>query len=222
MQPQFWKDRWQANQIGFHQPSIPDYLPDLWSVFNQQGIQTHVFVPLCGKSQDMIWLSQQGCQVTGVEISELAVQQFFTENKLPYQHIQGESLSHYQHEQIEIYCGDFFEFGRQQMPSASLVYDRAALIALPETMRAEYARHLNAHVAPQGQIFLVTLSYPQTQMTGPPFSVDETEVQALFSAHYDIQCLQRTDILAEEPRFKARGLTELHENVYRLQKKVIT
>ena len=44
-----------------------------------------VFVPLCGKSLDMVWLLEQGFSVTGCEISELAVQQFFTENSIPYE-----------------------------------------------------------------------------------------------------------------------------------------
>ena len=42
----------------------------------------HVFVPLCGKSVDMLWFAKQGLDVIGIELSEIAVTQFFAENDL--------------------------------------------------------------------------------------------------------------------------------------------
>ena len=72
MHPEFWLERWQQNQIGFHQARVNPYLQQFWP---QLGIaQTgRVFVPLCGKSSDMLWLRAQGHEVVGVEFSELAV-----------------------------------------------------------------------------------------------------------------------------------------------------
>jgi len=40
-------------------------------------------VPLCGKSQGMIWLAQRGYKVLGVEASDLAVEAFFEKSTLP-------------------------------------------------------------------------------------------------------------------------------------------
>ena len=44
-----------------------------------------VFVPLCGKTLDMVWLCQQGHTVVGCELSEIAALDFFKENSIPYE-----------------------------------------------------------------------------------------------------------------------------------------
>ena len=41
-------------------------------------------LPLCGKSLDLVYLYEQGYQVIGCECSELACEQFFSENKIPF------------------------------------------------------------------------------------------------------------------------------------------
>ena len=43
-----------------------------------------IFVPLCGKTLDLIWLNEKGHTVMGCELSEVAAKQFFEENKIPY------------------------------------------------------------------------------------------------------------------------------------------
>jgi thiopurine S-methyltransferase len=68
------------------------------------------------------------------------------------------------------------------------------------------------------QTLLITMEYPQSDMDGPPFSVDAPEVDALYGENYSIEVLARTDILANEPRFRARGLRRLHEVCYRLDR----
>jgi thiopurine S-methyltransferase len=60
------------------------------------------------------------------------------------------------------------------------------------------------------------MEYPQVQMAGPPFSVSADEVERSYGAHHRIERLSRRDILAQEPRLRARGLAELHEVCYRL------
>ena len=50
-------------------------------------------MPLCGKSLDMKWLAEQGHSVVGIDIVELAAQQFFTENDLPFNKCKCTSLS---------------------------------------------------------------------------------------------------------------------------------
>ncbi|MBB4815130.1 hypothetical protein HNP03_003766 [Pseudomonas rhodesiae] len=78
MEPEFWHDRWATNQIGFHQSDINPYLLRHWpSLALAHGAQ--VLVPLCGKSLDLIWLASLGHRVLGVELSEQAVQTFFSE-----------------------------------------------------------------------------------------------------------------------------------------------
>lgn len=213
MKPEFWQERWEKNQIGFHQTEINPHLQQLWPVLAAPA-GAHVFVPLCGKSVDMLWLRAQGYRVTGVEISPLAVEAFFNENNLPFTlHRQAEFFV-YEADGLKIFCGDFFAMTREDLDGVQAVYDRASLIALPPEMRVSYASHIQRLVGPQTKTLLVTFVYPQHEMPGPPFSVDASEVQALYGACCAVEQVRDVDILGQEPRFRERGVSSLHEKVY--------
>jgi len=119
---------------------------------------------------------------------------------------------------IDIYCGDFFEIKKGDLSEIDAVYDRAALIALPPEMRPGYVRHLTGLLASGTRTLLVSLDYPQHEMNGPPFSVTEREVAALYGGSHAIEQLHSEDCLAREPRFRKKGLTRLEENVFLLHK----
>ena len=78
MTPDFWIERWQKGEIGFHQEAGNDLLQKHWPSLGVTS-DCKVFVPLCGKSRDMAWLAGQGHRVVGVELSPLAVDDFFRE-----------------------------------------------------------------------------------------------------------------------------------------------
>ncbi len=63
---------------------------------------------------------------------------------------------------------------------------------------------------------MVTLEYPQSEMQGPPFSVEESEVFDLYSPFYEVNKVYEKDILQTEEnvRFKVHGLTSLIEKVF--------
>ncbi len=213
MTPEFWHTRWEAGQIGFHQPEVHSYLPQLWPNLPLKGRET-VFVPLCGKSLDMLWLLERGHRVVGIELSPLAVEAFFAESGLMPEMEQFDRYRCYRFDELTIYCGDFFHLEAEALREVSVVYDRASLIALPPPMRQRYAAHLNALLPQPVSIFLVTLHYPQEQMQGPPFAVSPAEIEQLYGERFMIQPLVERSILAEEPRFQQQGLTALEENSY--------
>lgn len=216
MDPQFWRERWQQNQIGFHQGEVNPYLRKYW---NDLGVSApaRILVPLCGKSLDLIWLSQQGYQVEGVELSELAVRAFFDEQGLtPRVTTQGE-FQVWESENLRLWCGDFFNLSASLVGKIDAVYDRAALIALPAPMRQQYVLHIQNLVGAVPHL-LITLDYPQHQMDGPPFSVEQAEVQALFAERYTgTQAQACDDALSSSPQLQQRGVERLNECVYLLQ-----
>jgi thiopurine S-methyltransferase len=163
----------------------------------------------------MLWLSRQGYQVLGVELSELAVQSFFAEAKLQPSRSKQGRFECWQAENIRILCGDFFDLDADDVAACNLIYDRAALIALPENLRNEYAAHLRRLFMRPTQGLLVVLSYPQHELPGPPFAVNAEEVAALYRGA-EIRLLHERDILAQEPRFRNQGVTNLFERVYAL------
>ena len=218
MHPDFWHQRWQEGRIGFHQHQPTPLMLRHWPSL---GIApgSRVFVPLCGKSLDMAWLASQGLRVLGVELSDRAVEQFFEEHSLEPRVHEAGGMRHYRAGAIEIVLGDAFALDDALLASCDAVFDRAALIALPPPLRERYARDLYARLPPRCRGLMVTLEYPQPEKAGPPFSVDEDEVRALFSAHWQVDALERLDILASQPAFAQDGVTRLETVAYRLERR---
>ncbi|AOV17749.1 thiopurine S-methyltransferase [Acidihalobacter aeolianus] len=218
MQSEFWLERWRNQQIGFHQERINPHLEAHWPALDAKA-GTRVFVPLCGKSRDMLWLAAQGYRVTGIELSPLAVEAFFAESDLaPTRRHQGifEVCSA---GEIEIFCGDFFALSAEDLAGVTAVYDRASLVALPPDMRQRYAAHMAHLLPPDVQILLVTFDYSQDEMSGPPFAVSEDEVHGLYDDTFAIRKLADLDALAENARFRQAGLTRLRERVFVLHRR---
>lgn len=215
MEANFWHERWDKNLIGFHLNEINPYLKQYWSRLKQKS-GARVFVPLCGKSLDLIWLAEQGFQVVGIELSPLAIEAFFAENKLTVEHRQIGGIDYWMSEKISIFCGDFFDLSTEILGPVAAVYDRASLIALPPSKREDYAIKLTelAQAAPK---LLVTLEYEQLKMDGPPFSVSEKEVRSLYQGHYQINLLSAQDVLGDNERFREKGLEFMNESIYQLE-----
>ncbi len=218
MDPDFWHQRWREGRIGFHQDRPTPLLLEYWPVLGLAP-GSEVFVPLAGKSLDLAWLAAQGHRVLGVELSALAVEQFFAGQGLTPQVHDTRYGRHYQAGGIELICGDAFGLDAQALAGCSAVYDRAALIALPPSLRRRYVRELHAHLPAGCRGLLITLEYPQQEKQGPPFAVSETEVRDLYGHDWTVQTLQRRDILAQQPGFAAEGVSALETTVYRLSRR---
>ncbi|OUR67893.1 hypothetical protein A9Q73_04620 [Bermanella sp. 47_1433_sub80_T6] len=220
METKFWEERWHKNEIGFHLPQVHSWLKSQWASLLEQGKvspQRRVFVPLCGKTLDIGYFLELGHRVVACELSEKAVQQLFAQLDLePKISAWGKGLC-YEADNLCVYVGDFFALNAKTLGQVDYIYDRAALIALPEPMRHEYAAKL-MDSCPQAKMLLITLDYPQAQMSGPPFAVSEQEVLAHYQAGFNTTTLKQKEILEYEPRFKQRGLTSLIESIFWLER----
>ncbi|OEE36102.1 thiopurine S-methyltransferase [Vibrio genomosp. F10] len=212
--PDFWHSKWAANQIGFHLEDVNPLLIQYWPK-TQPKRSDSVLVPLCGKSEDLVWLATRHDDVQGVELSNIAVRSFFAEHfYTPTVTTISSQHELYQFDELSIYNGDVFT---APIELVDIVYDRAALIALPESMRSDYVRLIKGKLAEKGRILLVTLDYPQTEMAGPPFSVPKSEVQALFS-EFKVTHLHRDDADEDHPKRAQKGLTRFAEEVWLIEK----
>jgi thiopurine S-methyltransferase len=195
MQPDFWHDRWRTGQIAFHQTTVDSSLERLWPRL-ALGQGCRVFVPLAGKSLDLLWLEGQGHSVVGVELSAKAVDAFFMENGVAARRRARGNFDVYEAGNLELYRGDYFEFDQALLGDVAAVYDRAALISWTPESRKPYVEHLASLTRAGVQALLIVLEYPQ-----PYFSIRE---------------VSRRDILASEPRLRSKGVTQLHEVCYHL------
>ncbi len=201
-----WIERWQEGRIGWHEEKGNASLRKYWRATGRR-----VLVPLCGKTPDMKWLADQGNEVIGVELSELAIEAFFAEQEIDHTILRGELRAHQAVDRsITIYCGDYFDLKSIRCDAH---YDRGALGAVPPNMRPAYAAHTSQLLEKNAEQLLVTLDYDQTITNGPPFSVPAEELLAYWS---DLTCVDsRDDIENGPPKFVKDGLTELIERVWR-------
>jgi thiopurine S-methyltransferase len=215
VQPDFWLQRWRAAQIGFHQMAVDRHLKAYWPLL-KLPLDSPVFVPLCGKSLDLMWLRERGHSVTGVELSPVALESFLMEHGIPARRRVLADFDVFEAEELKLYRGDFFKLTPTQLGNTSAVYDRAALISWTPEARQSYVKKLTSLTSPGAQTLLIAVEYPPEQMQGPPFPLTRGTIEELYLGHYSIEELGRHEILELEPRLKARGLTELREVCYRM------
>ncbi|AZC27801.1 thiopurine S-methyltransferase [Pseudomonas sessilinigenes] len=217
MQADFWHKRWEQGQIGFHSTEVNPYLQQYWPGLGLAA-QSRVLVPLCGKSLDLLWLADRGHQVLGIELSQKAVEDFFHEHQLQPETRQQGAFTVYAQGPIQIWCGDFFALTAQDIADCTALYDRAAMIALPQEMRQRYSAHLNGLLPAGTRGLLITMDYDQAQLDGPPFAVLDDEVRQRLEGSWQLQVETERDILGESWKFLQGGVTRLVERVYRLEK----
>lgn len=210
MDASFWHAKWEKSEIAFHQEDVNPLLLDHFGALSLPA-GSRVFVPLCGKTRDILWLLQSGYRVVGAELSRLAVEQLFAEMDLAPSVTQAGPLTHFAAEDIDIYVGDIFELSAAQLGQVDAVYDRAALVALPATMRQRYADHLAA-ITGRARQLLIAYDYDQSLQNGPPFAVGAGEVRSLYEPYFQVTLLASVEIVGG-----LRGKCPASEHVWLLR-----
>lgn len=214
---QHWLDRWKENRIGFHEPVVNQHLQQYLTLFKLPA-GACVFLPLCGKALDIAWIAEQGFEVIGIELSQLAIESFFEENQLDYERFDTDRFGIYKSGKISLLQGDFFDLRNDDLGACSLVYDRASLIAMQLGDRPRYYDHMLSIIPAVSNMLLITLEYDQAEMQGPPFAVPRDEVYRYYSDAFSINLLESSDIIDERPRWRDAGLSALSESVFRLDR----
>src|SRR6185312_11781573 len=183
METEFWHRKWQRNEIAFHNAEAhPLLVAHFGALSLPKG--SRLFLPLCGKTRDIHWLLANGHRVAGAELSPLAVEQLFAELEVTPEVAEVGQMRRYSAEGIDIFAGDIFALSRAMLGPINAIYDRAALVALPEDVRGRYAAHLSEITGRAPQL-LISFDYDQTALDGPPFSVPGDEIARLYGDAYE-------------------------------------
>jgi thiopurine S-methyltransferase len=212
MEENYWLNKWRMNDITFHENEVN---ADLIAFFEtlQLNPGDSIFVPLCGKSKDMLWLAEKGLKVIGVELSPIACHEFFAELNITPNITTHTHYTKYQHENIELLCGDLFNLTSADFPIIHAVYDCKALIALPANLRKKYIDHIIKCVSHHIKILLLTRE-SVCQVKPPPYPVSKAEVDLLYGDHFTVRTLKHTIITDIPERLIKKGYTEMTESVY--------
>lgn len=208
-----WASRWSSHQIGFHQLGVSSFLEKYAEQVWGTGGVGRVFVPLCGKSLDLVFLAGRADEVVGVEYVEQAVREFFIERRLTPE-IETGSAARYTAANYKIYAADLFALTEEQLGRIDAVFDRASLVALDQWTRARYAAHMRSLQPAGARTLLITFDYDQDEMDGPPFAVSPEEVDRLFGDGFEVERLETRDALHD--RFRAGGVTAMSESAFAL------
>lgn len=193
MEKNFWLEKWKNNEINFHQSQANPFLVQHFAKLSQPE-NTRIFLLLCGKTLDAAWLLHQGYRVVGSELVEMAIEQLFEELKVKPTITQKRDLKLYSANNLDVFVGDFFQLQKDELGTVDAIYDRAALVALPEEMRSLYTAHLTkiTNKAPQ---LLIVFDYDQKIMQGPPFSINDEEVLRHYQSSYQLKLLENADVV---------------------------
>ncbi|XP_077209166.1 thiopurine S-methyltransferase [Paroedura picta] len=214
-----WLKKWQMRHIGFHNEQEHGLLKKHLDIFLSGRSGLKIFFPLCGKTVEMKWLADMGHHIVGVEISETALKEFFTEQNLSYSEetvpeIPGAKLMKDTSGNISLYCCSIYDLTSSVAGKFDAIWDRGSLVAINPCDRERYANLMLSLMNQKCCYLLVTVSYDPSKHPGPPFYIPDSELKKLFGQRCDIKLLDKTDDLKEPQR--AWGLDYFWEVMYLL------
>jgi thiopurine S-methyltransferase len=190
MDADFWLRLWERDQTPRFHGAAPN--PLLTRTFPALALPpgSRLFVPLCGRTADIGWLTGQGHRVVGAELSPLATSLLFADLGLTPEVRPAGRLSRHAAGAVEVFVGDVFDLTADLVGPVDAVWDRAALIALPGPVRRRYAPHVTGLAGGARQLLAVYERGGDPE-SGPPFPVGGDEVARLYGDRYRITHLAR-------------------------------
>lgn len=194
---------------------------------------TRVFVPLCGKTLDMVYLASRAGDVYGVEGIKTALEEFAAEH--PELEVKNNGVSsnglfeRFEGKKITLLKGDYFQLTSGQTEGKfDAVFDRGSFIAIDPTLRGDYVIVMGDILAKGARILLVIYERIGTEEAvaqGPPFTISESGVRELYEGLdwvESVTLLHQEDQTAMFPHLKERypGLEGLLETAYLIQAKI--
>ena len=214
MDSSFWHEAWREDRTSFHQNEVHPELRTHADWFLSRGPH-EVLVPLCGKSCDLGWLARQGHRVLGIELSMIAIEALFERERWTPSPFKQDGVQGWRWGAVTILCADLFTLPATFDPRCSRLWDRAAMVALPDAMREAYVRRVRSLLTEEACGLVSTLESVPEDRGGPPFSVGHAELERHYmGAHVERLSEQRPD----PESYLSRGYTDLKTFTYRIDR----
>lgn len=191
----FWVNKWDTKDTPWHQTTVNPRLVKYIGLLDGGKKNVKILVPLCGKTVDMKWLSEQGHRVVGVEASPLAIEEFFKEHSLEYRTEMRNAIPVYLENsgRIIIYCCDIYDFHRTGEGSFDAVWDRGSLGAINPGDRTRYLDLMSSLKTANSAHLIEIYDYDNSVYQDFPFSIPMSKLVELFGERYDAKLIETQD-----------------------------
>ena len=197
---EYWTDRWKKGKTDWHREEVHNILFKYVDELTGGRSNLRVFLPLCGKSVDMLWLADQGHTVVGVELAKQAIESFFTENNLTFKvesvkmTASGEPAEVYKcnEKNITIFCCDLYTFEEEDAGGKfDAIWDRGSLSAIvPSANGKRYTKKMHSLLAHHGNCIVETHYYEVDRGGKPPASISDELRNELYGEDFTIKELE--------------------------------
>jgi methyl halide transferase len=149
--------------------------------------QGRVIIPGCGRGHEVLFLAENGFQVTGLDYAPGAVDllsQSLKENGL----------------QADVLHQDFFQLGEDHHSKYDLMLEQAFFCAIHPSKRSAYVETATRILNKGG--LLAGLFYETHEKGGPPFNTTPQDILDHFSDDFHIEALEKTPHSVEKRKDK--------------------
>ena len=151
--------------------------PALKSWIEDKEISGNALVPGCGVGHDVRLLSRNKLSVTGIDISNTAIEiaKSFTNNN-----------------NVKYVNDNFFHYASRENNKFNWVFEHTFFCAIEKSLREDYVKGLRNLLEPKGQflaIFFINsgcIYEGDSDDNGPPFKTCENTILNLFDPHFTI------------------------------------
>jgi len=196
-----WKRRWDVKEINFHK-TVHAAILDKEETKMFEGKTKSIFAPLCGKSKDLKWMYDKGHTVAGVEIAELAVQEFFAESEMGFEVQELDKIGKLyksKDDRMKLYVADLYDLNADLVGQFDVIYDCRSLVAINLEDHQMYRDLMLSLMKKDGICVIMTIEYNEECWPGPPHSTNDKLIRDLYGERCSIELLEEIIIKNEEP-----------------------
>ena len=194
-----WQRHYEENDLGWDLGQVAPPFVKLWQ--EEKLPLGKVLVPGCGRGHEVVFLAENGFDVTAIDFSSGAVT--YLKNALKKRNLEGRILHQ-----------DFFSLDEYHEGVYDLVLEQTFFCAISPKQRRDYVLNVSRILKPGG--ILVGLFYHTDEQGGPPYNTTREDIEMHFSKKFEIQELDKTFLSAEQRKDKEwLGILKKPENLSR-------
>ncbi|CAN8005296.1 unnamed protein product [Ixodes pacificus] len=180
----YWSNCWDIGNTPWHRRDIHPLLTEHVDEVLGNRRDAQVFIPLCGKANEIKWFYDNGHRVAGLEYVEKTVRLFFEENKLSYIEttcpVINCKILQTNDKRLRIFVCSVFDFKKESVGPVDVIWDRGGLVAVNKEERLRYISVMLSLMSPDSTYALICVVYDDDSYTGFPTSIPDDTVRELF------------------------------------------